>query len=1512
MKLQILWPLAFLAVLPVIVLLYMMKQKAKEQEVSSLYLWREAYQNLRSDTPWEKLRHNLLMYLQLLAMALLILAMTAPYLTGRQKEHSYPILVIDRSASMSMEYEEGRTRLDVAKEEAIRYVRSLDLDARITVVAVDNAGTICLSASQSAAAAEQAIREIEPTLLAGNVAAGREVYASLAALYEDYYLVAYTDTPVEFGDFKGEWVDVATEVANVSVDLVSHTGEDTPAVMVKVSNHSIDADYHGDLSLFIEEELVEVRTIDLAARSSELFYFEISSIPSAYQEQWQEGLLLTARLSGRDALEADNQAYDVLQKSKEGKVLLVTEQNVFLEQALRANEWLTVFKTNTTEALSGYDLYIYDGIFPDTLPEDGAVCLFHAPAGQYDWLQSVDTEEHQEEEEQEGGYLTFQELPAVSYLTGFQIGYLDWQRYQLPEWGESFLADGDGNCVGFLGIAQGQPIAVVGFDLHKGDFPLQSQFPMFISQLLQSLLEFREARETPPAFPASESGVLPSARMETGQLAADGGTLSEAGNPSDIGLTIGTKSRQQNGYPLRNLCLLLVVGLLLLISVIFLWRQMQEEKILRRYEQTKQNQGRKIRLLAVPVLRLLTLLLIFLAMADLTVSGRGQGVTTVYLLDASDSCEGDRKTGEAFIREAMQQAAAKGRHRSAVVAFGGDARVEQFVSEEALFQEMGTNPIQTATNLERAVQTGLALIPEEDAGRLVLLTDGGETEGDVTNLIRGVTERQVAVKVVTLSGGEALENYISQLEVPSDVQVGDSFLITVQVESNCRTKAFLTLYEGKADGGEKQKAVQEVELSPGTNQFVFTDTRTEEGLVTYRAVLESEKDSRTVNNQYSAFTRAEAPSRFLLLEKEAGESAALQRVLKAAGVWVEVRLAKDAPKNLMDLSAYRAVLLLDVPISALREEFLSNLESYVRDYGGGLVTIGGSRSYALGGYRDTVLEDLLPVEMDLKNDLEVPSLSMVYVIDKSGSMGTGIGSEDTYDKLAVAKSAAAGAAENLREIDRVGVLAFDDQYEWMLHMTQADDQESIKEAIGQIKSGGGTSIYPALASAVQELEQEDTKLKHVILLTDGQDSYGYYTALTNRMKEENITLSTVAVGSDADTALLNRLAADGQGRYYQSEKLSELPDIFAQEVLLSMGEYLVNREFVPSVAYSGDLLTGVWEEGMYPLLGYTAATAKPTATVYLLSDSGEPILSSIQAGLGRTVAWQSDAVGGWNLYYEGTQEYAALWRNITDWIQTDLGDEGGTLSVEKTGTGSRIVYQTEEFSAKTSVSVLCTDREGGQTSLDLTATAPGVYETTVELEENQAYSLFLTKRENGEVVAGQMTGIATQYSQEYRFADRSGLDRFLQATAGVEIEKPSELYENGSEALEAAGRKQQSLSLLFLCLAAAAFFADIVLRRFDIHPFEALLRKGKAWKGSAINLTRRTRSAGTAGTARGLGTAGESGAARGSGSASESGAKKKTERIGRSKSTKEAKKEGTEVLLDTSALLKQKEERKRR
>lgn len=1475
------WPWVLLMILPIIVLLYMLKQRAADRPIGSLYLWREAYQNQRADTPWEKLRHHLLMYLQLLAMGLLILAMTAPFLKGAGAERSHVIVVLDRSASMGMERADGRTRLAAAKEEAIALLEGLERDTGISLVAVDETGTILLSDSRSRVSVAETIRSLEPTLFAGDVSRGDEVYRSLTALYEDYEIVAFTDTPVSFGDLAGTYVDVADEVPNWSVDMVSHRLGEVTEVLVKVTNHSLAEEYRGDLSLYAGEELLAVKTITLPASASEVFYFELDSIPVELEEKAKEGLELTARLSGHDALAADNEGYDILQLAGEGKALLVTRQNTFLEQALRIKEELSIFKTDDPEITTGYDLYIYDGLFPAELPEEGAILLLNAPSGQYEWLTG--------EASEASGYLTFKEHASTRYLAGFQTGFAGWQTYELPLWGEAFFGDGAGGVVGFTGVhPEGNRIAVWGIDLHAGDFPLQSEYPIFLSELTALLLDQPEKVTGKTAFPVAESAILPHNR---GQMVDGSGQVVE-------GEMAGTGERR-GGTTLQTPLLILVLVLLAVISVVFFLR---EEGDMRVKKQAGKGGLLRSASHSLPALRLLTAGLIVAAMLGLTVTGRGQGVTTVYLIDVSDSVGEGSAAAVSFVREAMAQGvAASGKEAAAVVAFGGDARVEQFVTEDLLFTEVGTKPVRSATNLERAVQTALALIPEGSAGRIVLLTDGGQTEGDVTDLIRGVKERQVSVFSYSLSGEAAPENYISALGVPSQVGTGENFLLTVEVESNVRTSAFLTLYEGTEGGGEIVKETREVALSPGRNQFVFADTRSGQGLVTYRAVLESSQDTRTVNNQYTAFTSAEAPARILVLERTAGETAALMEVLAAAGVEADLRLAGAAPGDLIELTRYAGVILCDVPVSALREEFLAVVESFVRDYGGGLISVGGDSSYALGGYKDTALEALLPVNMELMHDVEVPALSMVYVIDRSGSMGNGIASDAT-DKLGVAKSAAAGAIDNLRDIDRVGVIAFDSEYAWVQKMTQADDRAGVKAAIGAITPGGGTSIYPGIAAAAEALAQEESKLKHIVLLTDGQDSYGHYEPLLEDLAEEGITLSTVAVGSDADVTLLTHLAEEGGGRYYLSQNLSELPDIFAQEIWLSMGEYLVNRQFVPQVTHTGELLSGVADHGLYPLFGYVGATAKPLSTVYLESDSGDPILTSIQYGLGRTVAWQSDAAGSWNALYEGTAEYAALWKNMTDWIQTDLAAEDGRLSVTREGNTSILTYETDEFSAETGVSAVYTDREGVSQTVDFTPSAPGIYTAEVELKESEAYSLILTRKEGDQVVAGQVTGLATQYSREYQFADDTALAEFLAATGGRTIEHAEEIFERAG-AERAAGREQRSLTIWFLLAAVVTFLADIILRRFGIRVGERLRRQWDKWR-----LAGRARQAARKGRLQE--TKVKEVEVRAEEVQNES--KDKTERKEKSKKKTEHESGGQDAnLLDTSALLRRKEERRR-
>lgn len=257
--------------------------------------------------------------------------------------------------------------------------------------------------------------------------------------------------------------------------------------------------------------------------------------------------------------------------------------------------------------------------------------------------------------------------------------------------------------------------------------------------------------------------------------------------------------------------------------------------------------------------------------------------------------------------------------------------------------------------------------------------------------------------------------------------------------------------------------------------------------------------------------------------------------------------ALNAPDNINAMLAYKSVILADVYIDDLPAGFLENLETYVKDYGCGVICCGGEESFALGGYRDTVLETVLPVEMQLRSINETPSMAMVMVIDRSGSMIDEMG-ETGATNLDVAIRSAIVAVDNLRDSDYVGVLTFDTQYDWQAELRLADDKSAIKEQIKGINEGGGTTIKPALLEACQVLSESEASIRHVVLLTDGMGETNNFQDVINAYKAEGITLSTVAIGSFADTQLLEQLADQCDGRYYYSDLGSDIPKIFAKEV----------------------------------------------------------------------------------------------------------------------------------------------------------------------------------------------------------------------------------------------------------------------------------------------------------------------------------------------------------------------------
>lgn len=819
-------------------------------------------------------------------------------------------------------------------------------------------------------------------------------------------------------------------------------------------------------------------------------------------------------------------------------------------------------------------------------------------------------------------------------------------------------------------------------------------------------------------------------------------------------------------------------------------------------------QNKKTRIGQVVIRSILATALV-LALAQVSIKWVGRDVTTIFVVDVSDSVREQREEVIQFVNDAVEN---KGKHDYVgVIAFGSDSRVEQFISQDISFSEFQTDVSSEATDLEEAINIALAEMPEDSAKRIVLITDGNENEGNIRNTASLVVASGCDFEVKKLEENLANEVYVSDMSIPEEVGIGENFNINVEVESNVASPAVVSLYSGRTLKGQ-----QTVNLQEGTNRFVFTDTQSDEGLKTYRVTVEAVDDTVTVNNEFSAYTNIEVELPLLLVEGIDGQAQELKGILDSIGIRYDCVTPATVPATLSDFTEYSAIIFIDVYADDLREGFMENLQAYVKNYGGGFIVTGGRNSFALGNYRDTVIEEVLPVNMDLQGENEVPVMAFQMVIDQSGSMSDGNG---IITNLDLAKESANAAVENIRETDYVGVIAFDESYDRVVPMQLATDKQAISDAIFSIDIDGGTSIYPALLAATTDLNETDAQVKHIILLTDGQDSYGDYEELKKTINDAGITLSTVAIGTGCNEELLKDLAESCNGRYFYTDISTDLPRIFAQEVFLSSNTYLINEEFTPIVTSNDAMIRDVVVNGLPTLKGYVATTPKDRSIQLLQSHYGDPVLCYWQYGLGKTVAWTSDMTGEWSGNYSGWENTQLLWHNIIQYVTQDMGMEGAYVEVEQNGSRSEIHYTTENFSADTTVIATVFDDEGNATEVELDPVKPGEYIAGIDTASTGVYTINVQQKEGEEIVSSMNTAAINQYSLEYRFyPDNTLMEEYVASVGGRIITEPAEVFASKPEYV----KSRWNLSTILLVMAAIWFLWDIAVRRFHIDLYKLL------------------------------------------------------------------------------------------
>lgn len=808
-------------------------------------------------------------------------------------------------------------------------------------------------------------------------------------------------------------------------------------------------------------------------------------------------------------------------------------------------------------------------------------------------------------------------------------------------------------------------------------------------------------------------------------------------------------------------------------------------------------------------LRVAIAILLVLGIAGFGLKKVSDNATTVFVVDSSDSALASKEAAEGFIKEALKSK--KSSDKVAVVNFGTNTAVEVAPSENVSFNSIQTEINGRFTDIEQALKNAAALIPAEDRKRIVLISDGEENAGDVQKAVKALSSQGINLDVYPLRNEVGDEVLIKEIDVPETLRLNDKFEVSIKISSNLKTKGKLKLYRDRELANEIS-----IDIQKGENNFVFSDTALKGGLVTYSAEVESEEDTLSQNNKMSTFSYIEDKARILVIHDKGEGGTELAKIMETDAK-VQLTGPESVPLAMEEIQKYDGFIISNVSAERFDDKFLDNLEVCIRHLGKGLLVTGGDDSYAPGGYYKTVLEKVLPVNMDIKTKEEDPNLGLVLVIDKSGSMTEG---QYGVSKVELAKEAAIRSSEVLKSDDMIGVIGFDGSFKWVVKTRKADNLKSIQEDIGTIRAGGGTSILPAVEEAYISLKDTDTKLKHIILLTDGQAEKSGYSALIDKIRAEGITLSTVAVGSGADTPLLKALAYGGNGRFYATDEFTDIPKIFAKETFLAGKSYLNNRTFTPKLTAYSPILSEI--DSIPSIDGYVGTTSKSTARVIFSSDMDDPILATWQYGLGRTAAWTSDAKGMWTSSWMQWQQSPKFWKNLISWllqkkVKDDYSITGGVVN----GKGNlELTLPPDERLENETVEATVVSPDGKEEMTKLEPISPGVYRGSFTGVETGVYIANISVNNNGEAVKNISSGIIIPYSPEYDKIAKSEdnvLEKLATEGGGRILTNAGEVFTG--ELKQTVGINDMTNTLLILIIIL--LMMDIALRRLNI-PFEKL------------------------------------------------------------------------------------------
>jgi uncharacterized membrane protein len=796
-------------------------------------------------------------------------------------------------------------------------------------------------------------------------------------------------------------------------------------------------------------------------------------------------------------------------------------------------------------------------------------------------------------------------------------------------------------------------------------------------------------------------------------------------------------------------------------------------------------------------------------------------LSVVYALDVSDSIN-ENSTTKALEFVAATATQKPATDQAGLVIFGKNAAVEfparPTVPLEANNVILNSLIDKEATNLEQGLSLAAAMLPEETQGRIVLISDGMQTEGNLSRIVDDLKAKGVTVDVLPIQFSIDDEVWLERLELPQFVKMGESYEAGIVLSSLQAGEGQLILEENG-----RKIAEEPVKFQAGKNRYAFPIQLRDPGYYEYTARIEMPRgrDNIDKNNSVVNSLFLEGEGKVLLVTDPAGEARdwkSLAEALRETKHVVEVRTAYEFPRDSASLLPYDCIIFVNAPADAFDQIQLTSMRDAVYNFGSGFLMVGGANSFGPGGYHRTVVEEALPVTMDISQKKVLPKGALVIILHTC----------EFAEGNTWAKRITIQAIKVLGAQDEVGVIDYEMGGEkWVFELTPAGEMEKMIPKINAAAPGDMPNFSGTMRKGLQGLKKSDAATKHMIIISDG-DPAPPPPGLIQDFIDSKVSVSTVAIFPHGgnEIGLMRNVSSMTGGRYYYPSDPNQLPAIFIKESKTLKRSMIQNKTITPEVASIDEsILKGI--DGLPPLKGYVITTAKgkPADTVLQVppdqkeeEDDIDPILAITRYGLGKTAAFTSDLSPNWGADWMEWDKYSAFVHQLVTAISRV--QKTGKLRMWTYTSGNEGVIVVEDFAEQESFLEIQARVSGPRDRTEfvpLKQVGPRRYQASVPLWGKGRYHIAAVPTSKEREDDRAFGGFIIPYSPEYlRFRSNPlVLGDIATRTNGQMLERDSkaeEIYQKD----RAPKRSSRPIFDWFLVALALLVPLDVAVRRVQL------------------------------------------------------------------------------------------------